>query len=90
MEKKIVPLKDLVPFDVFQTIFEKMMENEDLRLEGRDKMFEVGDTVSYMWGTTKKVGKIVGWEHDEGNVWEVTVTESMNAYFSDDDLTAVS
>ena len=62
-------------------------------------MFEVGDTVSYMWGTTKKVGKIVGWEHDEGNIWprrlpgnrwEVTVTESMNAYFSDDDLTAVS
>jgi len=50
-------------------------------------MFEIGDTVSFMWGKEKKVGKIVGWEYDEGNVWEVTVTQSMNAYFSDDKLT---
>lgn len=30
-EKKLVPLKELVPFDVFQQIFEKMMENEERR-----------------------------------------------------------
>lgn len=50
-------------------------------------MFEIGDMVSFMWGKEPNVGKIVGWEYDEGNVWEVTVTESMNAYFSDDELT---
>lgn len=49
-------------------------------------MFEVGDTVSFVWGTVKRVGKIVGWEYDEGNVWEVTVTGTLNAYFSDDEL----
>ena len=49
-------------------------------------MFEIGDTVSFMWGKEQKVGKIVGYEYDEGNVWEVTVTESMNAYFSDNQL----
>ena len=49
-------------------------------------MFQIGDYVSFMWGKEKKFGKIVGWEYDEGNVWEVTVTESMNAYFSDDKL----
>jgi hypothetical protein len=49
-------------------------------------MFEIGDSVSFMWGKEQKVGKIVGWEYDEGNVWEVTVTESMNAYFSDNQL----
>ena len=32
-EKKLVPLKDLVPREVFQAIFEKMMENEEKRLE---------------------------------------------------------
>lgn len=49
-------------------------------------MFEIGDYVSFMWGKEQKFGKIVGYEYDEGNVWEVTVTESMNAYFSDDQL----
>jgi hypothetical protein len=32
-EKKLVPLKDLVPREVFQAIFEKMMENEEKRCE---------------------------------------------------------
>ena len=54
--------------------------------EREKRMFEIGDYVSFMWGKEQKVGKIVGWEYDEGNVWEVTVTESMNAYFSDDKL----
>lgn len=49
-------------------------------------MFEIGDFVAYMWGNRVRTGKIVGWEYDEGNVWEVTVTNSMNAYFSDDQL----
>lgn len=33
MENEILPLKELVPFELFQQIFEKMMENEKLRME---------------------------------------------------------
>jgi len=49
-------------------------------------MFEIGDTVSFMWGKEQRVGKIVGYEYDEGNVWEVKVTDGIHAYFSDDEL----
>jgi len=49
-------------------------------------MFEIGDYVSFMWGNTRRVGKIVGYEYDEGSVWEVQVTNGIHAYFSDDEL----
>ena len=32
-EKKTVPLKEVVPFEIWQTIFEKMMEKEQERWE---------------------------------------------------------
>lgn len=35
-ERTFIPLKDKVPFDVFQQIFEKMMENADRRMEEGD------------------------------------------------------
>lgn len=49
-------------------------------------MFEIGDYVSFMWGTEQKVGKIVGYEYDEGNIWEVKVSDGIHAYFSDNEL----
>jgi len=30
-EKEIIPLKEFLPFEVFEKIFEKMMENEERR-----------------------------------------------------------
>jgi hypothetical protein len=30
-EEKIIPLKELVPFEIWQTIFENMMEKEEQR-----------------------------------------------------------
>jgi hypothetical protein len=35
-KRTFIPLKELVPFDVFQQIFEKMMENSDRRMEAGD------------------------------------------------------
>jgi hypothetical protein len=35
-DERTIPLKELVPFDVFQQIFEKMMENIDSRMEEGD------------------------------------------------------
>jgi hypothetical protein len=35
-DERTIPLKDLVPFDVFQQIFENMMENIDSRMEEGD------------------------------------------------------
>lgn len=32
-EEKTIPLKEVVPFEIWQTIFEKMMENEQKRWE---------------------------------------------------------
>jgi hypothetical protein len=49
-------------------------------------MFKIGDYVSFMWGKEQKVGKIVECENDRDDRWEVTVTESMNAYFADHQL----
>ena len=57
------------------------------------KMFKIGEHVSFVWGKEKKVGEIVGYEYDEGkggNVWEVTVTSELHAYFSDDELTVAA
>lgn len=51
-------------------------------------MYQIGDYVKYMWTPTEvRIGKIVGWHHDEGNVWEVTVTQSMNVFLTDDEIT---
>lgn len=49
-------------------------------------MYEIGDMVTYRWGNGYRTGKIVGWTFDEGNVWEVTVTQSMNVFLTDDEM----
>lgn len=36
-EEKTVPLKEIVPFEIWQTIFEKMMEREEQRWEGEEQ-----------------------------------------------------
>ena len=36
VEEKTIPLKELVPFEIWQTIFEKMMENEERRWEEQE------------------------------------------------------
>jgi hypothetical protein len=35
MAKEMIPLKELISFEEFQKIFEKMMENEERRAEER-------------------------------------------------------
>jgi hypothetical protein len=35
MAKEIIPLKELISFEEFQKVFEKLMENEEQRLEER-------------------------------------------------------
>jgi len=35
-EETVIPLKEIVPFEVFQAIFEQMMENEDRRRDEGD------------------------------------------------------
>jgi hypothetical protein len=37
VEEKTIPLKELVPFEIWQTIFEKMMEREEQRWEGEEQ-----------------------------------------------------
>ncbi len=36
-EETTVPLKELVPFEIWQTIFEKMMEKEEQRWEEEEQ-----------------------------------------------------
>lgn len=50
------------------------------------KMFEIGDSIVVNSYTTPKVGKIVNWYYDDGNVWIVNIPGHATTECSDSEL----
>ena len=53
-------------------------------------MFEVGDTVMVNSFYTPKLGKIIDWHYDEGDVWTVKMMDGMTTECCTSELSVVN
>jgi hypothetical protein len=54
--------------------------------EREKRMFEIGDKVTIKTCHPPKVGEIILWHYDEGNIWTVELSDGSQEDFGDHEL----